>query len=649
MAINPDVAFPGKTAGVSPEYPYGKARDVSAPGDGTGTPLRAAWVNDWFGLQQQLLSLAGITPSGVADAVGACQVWDALQALLVSKVALAAEDASGDIGFVQSGAASVARTVEGRLREFMSVLDKGADPAGIANSSAAFNTAGSEAYLALVPEGVYLLNTVPAGRFLLLGNAKLKGAGAAGCKAMRLAELPVFAPQASDNGFKSTVQDQSAIMVLGDSITAATGAGGYTNGYSFQLARSIMNAIDNGFGNAPGYGWHSDLPQALATFEGFASNGSIVAAGIANSRRSLAAGQTITVTQRAFNSVYVTYHGPSSSGSLTIAKNGVTLSTQAVSGAGLNTTAEVKDEFVESDTLTITATGGTVVVCNVLTLKTSAISPLVYVSGWSGSAYQDYTTTGMLDEIGYHLNLLRGGQRKTLVLALGTNNIYNAGKALSPPALIAKISELITGVLARAPLTKFVLSVPPKADESIFPVISPGVAYQDYVDAIVEFAFANQHGLIRNDKSILSRSPAYYADGIHPNADGHRIMAQVFCESFGIKFNPYRRLALPFGSTVVPPIAPWGAFSGNPALTLHATKQGNVLTLSGILQPNGASSTDSATLPIGMRPVGRTCFLLGRDNVGPVLVSILPSGVITAPTTSSWVSFEGVSFVINRS
>lgn len=82
MAINPDDAFPGKTAGTSPEYPYGKARNVASPGDGTGTPLDSAWLNDWFGLQQQLLSLAGIVPSGVADAVGACQVWDALYSLL---------------------------------------------------------------------------------------------------------------------------------------------------------------------------------------------------------------------------------------------------------------------------------------------------------------------------------------------------------------------------------------------------------------------------------------------------------------------------------------------------------------------------------------------------------------------------------------
>lgn len=98
MAINPDVAFPGKTAGVSPQYPYGKARDVSAPGDGTGTPLRAAWVNDWFGLQQQLLSLAGIVPSGIADAVGACQVWDALEALLVTRDALSNNDGAALVG-----------------------------------------------------------------------------------------------------------------------------------------------------------------------------------------------------------------------------------------------------------------------------------------------------------------------------------------------------------------------------------------------------------------------------------------------------------------------------------------------------------------------------------------------------------------------
>lgn len=87
MAINPNVAFPGKTAGTSPEYPYGKARDVSSPGDGTGTPLKAAWLNDWFGLQQSILSEMSVTPSGIPDEVGSSQVWDAIKSYILGRVA----------------------------------------------------------------------------------------------------------------------------------------------------------------------------------------------------------------------------------------------------------------------------------------------------------------------------------------------------------------------------------------------------------------------------------------------------------------------------------------------------------------------------------------------------------------------------------
>lgn len=77
--INPDVAFPGKTAGVSPDYPFGQARDVSAPGDGTGTPLRALWLNDWFGFQQAAMAAAGSTPSGAPDTATASQLFAALR------------------------------------------------------------------------------------------------------------------------------------------------------------------------------------------------------------------------------------------------------------------------------------------------------------------------------------------------------------------------------------------------------------------------------------------------------------------------------------------------------------------------------------------------------------------------------------------
>ena len=78
MAINPESQYPGKITPASSEYPYGKARNITLPGDGTGTPWEAALVNDVFGFQQALLSAASIVPTGNPDKVGASQYLNAI-------------------------------------------------------------------------------------------------------------------------------------------------------------------------------------------------------------------------------------------------------------------------------------------------------------------------------------------------------------------------------------------------------------------------------------------------------------------------------------------------------------------------------------------------------------------------------------------
>jgi glycerophosphoryl diester phosphodiesterase len=82
MAINPETQYPGKIAPSTPDYPYGAARNITTPGDGTGTPWEAALVNDLFGFQQAILSEAGIVPSGDPDKVGASQYTEALKNVL---------------------------------------------------------------------------------------------------------------------------------------------------------------------------------------------------------------------------------------------------------------------------------------------------------------------------------------------------------------------------------------------------------------------------------------------------------------------------------------------------------------------------------------------------------------------------------------
>jgi hypothetical protein len=73
MALLIENEYPGKSAPASAAYPQGAARNITAPGDGLGTPLEKEWVNDLFGLQQALLAAAGLTPSGSPDTALASQ------------------------------------------------------------------------------------------------------------------------------------------------------------------------------------------------------------------------------------------------------------------------------------------------------------------------------------------------------------------------------------------------------------------------------------------------------------------------------------------------------------------------------------------------------------------------------------------------
>ncbi|MCH9837705.1 hypothetical protein K0U83_18730 [bacterium] len=84
MAINPETLYPGKVAPSSASYPYGEARNVTTPGDGTGTPWDAAFVNDLFALIQSILDASGQVPTGTPDAVGNGQVFLGLNAVCAS-------------------------------------------------------------------------------------------------------------------------------------------------------------------------------------------------------------------------------------------------------------------------------------------------------------------------------------------------------------------------------------------------------------------------------------------------------------------------------------------------------------------------------------------------------------------------------------
>jgi hypothetical protein len=82
--INLNAQYPAKTNAPDANYIYGSARNITTPGDGTGTPWEQALVNDLMGFMQALVVEAGIVPSGSPETVLASDALDSIFSMLQS-------------------------------------------------------------------------------------------------------------------------------------------------------------------------------------------------------------------------------------------------------------------------------------------------------------------------------------------------------------------------------------------------------------------------------------------------------------------------------------------------------------------------------------------------------------------------------------
>lgn len=80
MSIKPVDQFPGKVAPATPDNPFGTARNITIPGDGTGTPWESSILKDEWGFQHAMLLNAGMEPNGTPDSAENSQLFKAAKA-----------------------------------------------------------------------------------------------------------------------------------------------------------------------------------------------------------------------------------------------------------------------------------------------------------------------------------------------------------------------------------------------------------------------------------------------------------------------------------------------------------------------------------------------------------------------------------------
>jgi len=374
-------------------------------------------------------------------------------------------------------------------------------------------------------------------------------------------ELDVSPPVNYLTGARTS--EQTSLTIIGDSITQGIFSGsGLSNSnfyqsYLYRVCRSVFNHNNRGFGNDTGRMYETNANMFYgAWFEvGMPGNGGGVSSaavtfpntGLVEKQLSIPSGEWIEIKLREISKVGFFYDGSQvahTASSADVALNGVsvgaltTTGTAAASHTGYITLAE---ESVVGDTIRITAVGGTLIISGFTLYKTSTVGVRVNAIGWSGRTFDDFNTPAKIAEISALSNFeVSFSQRKLVAIALGTNSIYQAGRSQTPAEYIASLQSLMTEIQALSVNTTFLLTVPPRANPALHPVQEVGFAYDDYVKAIVDFADANGYSLIRYDRSALSQPPyVYYSDGLHPSANGHEIMAKIFCDAIGVPYDNY--------------------------------------------------------------------------------------------------------------
>ena len=328
--------------------------------------------------------------------------------------------------------------------------------------------------------------------------------------------------------------EEGSVLMLTDSFGESVGASSYINGFAYKTMRAIMNA-------SKGYGYPIIINAANATNGiGVTTNGTYLTTGVATSRIQLTVGQTVTITNRSFKYCDFFYDAAVSSGTVEIRINGSLITTKTLTGStGIQNTfpTDLGVIVAHTDTITLTATA-TVVITGLETLMEAYGAPLAYLVSRSGYGYQDYISTAALDELATYINF-SSGTIKTVLLALGTNNIYSPDKAVIPSDLTPLITTLTSGINSRCGgNVRFIITIPARANESVFPVINSTYSYQNYVDAILSYCTTNNYTTIRYDQTQLGTGDAkFLTDGVHPNNTGHSILVNKWCETLGISSN----------------------------------------------------------------------------------------------------------------
>ena len=257
MSLKLNERYPGRYNNPSADYPLGSFKNRTAPGAKNGSYLEQDWANDKEGFFQSLLSLAGITPNGSVDKVGASQFFDALQKLKQSQSGTAFPTTGPSAALVLTPAPAITAYAAGqRFRVKFNRASTGADTINISGKGAIslkqYDSAGAKVAAVFAIEqladieydgvDVVLLDQLPADKAQPVNIVVISASGTYTKPAgLKYALIKVQAGGGGGGGANSTPANQA-------NSASGGGGGGYAESMfpSASIAASVSVVVGAG-------------------------------------------------------------------------------------------------------------------------------------------------------------------------------------------------------------------------------------------------------------------------------------------------------------------------------------------------------------------------------------------------------------------
>lgn len=563
----------------------------------------AFMYRDWEGFTAELLAQAGIVPNGQPDKLGASQRVQAINRLAI------------DAGLFSTISEMITYS-DHRLGNTYSVVSNGFyDTYTVVSYTTSINL-GSGLYAQLSKNSNTLLDyAIPKANVI----ASLRGDGA-----------------------------KANLVVISDSFGDGVGATVFQNRFGESLDAMVSNSAAKGYGT----GTHARLTDVVnISGSGITSNGTITTNGALESQLRLAAGQYIEVTGYEIDFADVWNFGATTTGDLVCTLNGVqyqTLVTTKV--AGIKTSfpnGATPRRTLKTDIIRLTAVGGQVDVTGFNPARSSAGGIYTIRISHGGWSYKTYDNQLIVDEIAEYAKF--NAASSVFILQLGTNSIYNASEAQTPSEMITSMFSFMTKLSLITQTIGFIVCIPPRSNESSWPVIKNGYTYDDYRNALLNWG--EQQGVQTIDLSDIQLVKfGMTSDGLHPSDASHLLIAEKIANEIGcyaapIKDDAYSK-PLEYKLPVYNDL--WGDFGGNSGV--KEVKEGNRKSLSGFAAKNASTSATILTIQSAKDfPKNRDPQFICVTNNGTTVIAIdhtTGAVVVVGTTAFEWVCLDSVSYEI---